>query len=72
MSTIIFGNPEKNFPEDAQYENGNYLNQCRRCNCTFVGYKGRLFCKVCETENINRRPNPANGAPKPSNYNPVA
>ncbi len=36
------------YPEDAPYENGSYLNRCVECQRLFVGHKRRVFCKVCE------------------------
>lgn len=38
---------ERNWPEDAKYENGNYQNTCHYCHSLFVGYKRRLVCKSC-------------------------
>lgn len=37
----------RNWTEDAQYENGNYMNQCSACGNRFFGYKRRVICKVC-------------------------
>lgn len=35
------------WPEDLGHENGNYLNRCIMCGCTFQGHKRRVVCKVC-------------------------
>jgi len=37
----------KDWVEDFQEENGYYQNKCKECEDLFVGYKRRLFCKVC-------------------------
>ena len=39
--------PEKNWTEDFSHENGNYMNNCIRCNDDFFGHKRRVICKVC-------------------------
>lgn len=39
------------FPEDAHLENGNYYCDCVQCSTTFVGYKRRVICKLCEEKN---------------------
>lgn len=38
---------KKDFPEDRPLENGNYLNTCCFCKCTFTGHKRRVQCKEC-------------------------
>lgn len=52
-------NPEKDWTEDFQHENGNYSNTCCICKAIFVGHKRRVICKVCVKEtntkdNLNR------------------
>jgi hypothetical protein len=37
----------RNFQEDFECENGCYLNECRICHKTFLGYKYRRICKEC-------------------------
>mgnify|MGYP000400275396 CR=1 FL=1 len=37
------------FPEDFEHENGMYMNKCCHCQVTFLGYKRRVSCKVCDT-----------------------
>lgn len=39
---------KRSFPEDEKYENGSYYCRCVFCNNTFVGYKRRVCCKLCE------------------------
>ena len=36
------------FPEDFEHENGMYQNTCQHCKVSFLGYKRRLVCKVCD------------------------
>lgn len=38
---------EHSFPEDYDFENGNYLNRCCQCSKHFVGFKQRVVCKKC-------------------------
>jgi len=38
---------ERDYPEDAEHENGNYVNLCSQCSKTFVGIKGRHTCRLC-------------------------
>ncbi len=40
----------RDWPEDATHENGNYLNQCQSCKETFIGHKRRYTCKKCASE----------------------
>lgn len=37
----------KDFLEDRNHENGNYLNTCWLCKGTFTGHKRRVLCKEC-------------------------
>lgn len=37
----------KNWVEDFNNENGNYMNTCRCCKQHFLGYKRRIECKEC-------------------------
>ncbi len=39
----------RDWPEDFEHENGNYMNTCTTCANTFMGYKRRVTCKVCAT-----------------------
>lgn len=41
---------QRSFPEDEKYENGSYYCRCVFCDKTFVGYKRRVCCKICEGE----------------------
>jgi hypothetical protein len=40
-------NPDKNWDEDYELENGKYFNTCVFCKDTFVGHKRRFVCKKC-------------------------
>jgi hypothetical protein len=40
-------NSKRNWEEDYQYENGNYLNECTYCYKPFLGIKNRTCCKIC-------------------------
>lgn len=37
------------WPEDANQENGNYLNRCT-CGRIFTGNKHRITCHICADE----------------------
>lgn len=37
----------RDWPEDFQHENGNYICFCVNCGNTFFGYKRRMICKTC-------------------------
>lgn len=51
MKTIMKGIDEARcFHEDFAHENGNYLCLCRICGHAFQGYKRRVVCKLCQTE----------------------
>lgn len=39
---------ERDFPEDADQENGNYERECVSCGKSFVGNKHRTTCKSCK------------------------
>ena len=39
---------DKDYPEDALYENGNYECICFTCGSHFIGHKGRVLCKACD------------------------
>lgn len=43
---------EWNYPEDYEFENGQYIHNCRECNRTFHGHKRRGICKVCQAKAI--------------------
>ena len=38
----------KSFPEDLNFENGCYMNECFKCKAIFLGHKRRRICKLCE------------------------
>jgi hypothetical protein len=37
----------KNWKEDCELENGNYICRCSLCKEYFYGYKRRVICKEC-------------------------
>ena len=39
--------PAKNWDEDKDQENGNYMNKCIYCKSFFMGHKRRVVCKEC-------------------------
>lgn len=43
-------NPECDWKEDAEHENGNYSRRCTCCGRDFIGHKWRVTCKVCVGE----------------------
>lgn len=43
----IFTYRPHDFPEDAKYENGCYMNICSTCTKQFIGLKRRTMCKLC-------------------------
>jgi len=40
----------KNWTEDYELENGNYICRCSLCKEHFYGYKRRVICKECAKE----------------------
>jgi len=38
----------RDWPEDAEHENGCYRNTCITCNEGFNGHKRRVLCRVCD------------------------
>ena len=42
--------PAKNWDEDKDQENGNYMNKCIYCKSFFMGHKRRVVCKECSKE----------------------
>lgn len=45
--TMRSDNPECDWIEDFEHENGNYQCQCMNCNKIFYGHKRRAKCKIC-------------------------
>lgn len=41
------GSAGRDWPEDADHENGNYQNKCLGCGEYFIGHKRRCFCRKC-------------------------
>lgn len=37
----------RNWTEDSNHENGNYMNTCSVCDNDFIGHKRRRVCKLC-------------------------
>ena len=44
---LATGSADRDWPEDADHENGNYSNKCLGCGEYFVGHKRRCFCRKC-------------------------
>ena len=44
-----------NYPEDFEWENGEYIHQCRECGNKFCGHKYRRTCKVCLEEHNKKK-----------------
>jgi hypothetical protein len=40
---------QRNWPEDAGHENGNYECLCVECEQPFIGHKRRVLCKSCSS-----------------------
>jgi len=40
-------NSPKNWTEDYNHENGNYICTCSKCKENFIGHKRRPLCKEC-------------------------
>lgn len=38
---------DRNWIEDYEHENGNYVNKCFQCGGWFNGHKRRIQCKLC-------------------------
>jgi hypothetical protein len=41
---------DRDWTEDFDHENGNYVNRCMYCYEYFSGHKRRPFCKICGKE----------------------
>jgi len=39
----------RDWPEDFEHENGNYMCNCSTCGKRFFGHKRRVTCKLCAT-----------------------
>jgi len=52
MKSVDLINSPKNWKEDYEHENGNYMNHCRTCNQKFLGHKRRVQCKECSERQI--------------------
>lgn len=37
----------RDWKEDFQHENGNYICLCVKCKNTFFGHKRRMICRAC-------------------------
>jgi len=53
MSLGEFYYSPRNWNEDEQYENGNYICECTTCGRQFLGHKRRITCKLCAQSNKN-------------------
>lgn len=45
MNTVC----DRDWPEDFEHENGEYMNTCCECRNTFAVHKRRVVCKACAT-----------------------
>jgi len=45
-------NSPKNWKEDYEHENGNYMCHCRLCKQSFLGHKRRVMCKECTERQV--------------------
>jgi len=45
--------PLRDYPEDRNIKDGNYLNRCTSCREFFTGHKTRLTCKLCSSKIIS-------------------
>jgi len=46
---VWFEVTERDWPEDFSHENGQYMNTCVYCKLVFTGYKRRVVCKACHS-----------------------
>lgn len=44
----------RDWTEDFQHENGNYMNLCCRCNESFSGHKRRNICRICADQSVKQ------------------
>jgi len=42
--------PDYDWPEDFDHENGRYYCKCSQCDCTFIGHKRRVVCRKCANQ----------------------
>jgi len=49
-------NPECDWTEDFEHENGNYQNHCHKCKALFFGHKRRIVCKKCASHQFLPKP----------------
>jgi hypothetical protein len=47
ISILIALARPRDWSEDFAHENGQYMNHCHICHCTFFGHKRRVTCKSC-------------------------
>jgi len=38
---------DRDWREDQEHENGNFINRCSKCEEMFFGHKRRVICKAC-------------------------
>jgi hypothetical protein len=48
--------PSRNWSEDFDGENGQYMNNCTLCEKSFVGHKRRVVCKKCANMTLKNCP----------------
>jgi hypothetical protein len=44
--------PGRDWEDDKSLENGNYENICIICKRPFIGYKRRMICFECRTNEV--------------------
>lgn len=53
-SAGLFGDPDRDWPEDFAQENGNYGHACVVCKRGFIGHKRRHVCRDCNRQENER------------------
>lgn len=59
QAASTWGISARDWPEDFNLENGNYMNICTTCKQGFMGYKRRFTCKVCAAQGAPSTPREA-------------
>lgn len=50
VSLLELKKSPRSYIEDFHLENGNYVCTCYKCKESFIGYKRRVVCKLCNVE----------------------
>ncbi len=45
---------DRDWSEDCDVKNGNFYNNCAKCEHAFKGHKRRITCKVCDGKRKER------------------